>query len=139
MTKTSATFGKDRDVTELESPVEVALWLASLEATFRDAGPEEEALKHKNTGGMFRLSWLCPRCENEHRLEAPWVQVITAQQQILSMGMAVATSLAPAENARHLDNLRVCEALDGFELTEEDAEAVTSRLADILSKPKGNA
>lgn len=137
MTKMSATFGKAREITELETEEEIVLWLAHLQMGYQDRDPVQEKVAQSNTSGMFQLSWLCPACENEHRITAPWVQVITAQQQILTMGMAVATSVAHVDNARLMDNIRICEALDDCDLQPSDA--VSDKLASVFDKPKGSA
>lgn len=138
MTKISNTFGK-REVTTIDDAgrnESESEWLYNLNVTYSRTAHLHTDEIEANTSGPFRLSWVCPACDREHRIHGSWVQVITAQQQILAMGMAVATAVMSVEVADKLEAAEVERVLR----EEGGCNAVDEKLTQIFrGEAKGSA
>lgn len=136
MTQYSNTFGRRKVKTMPDLNTEQK-WLYHLNMEYQMGLGAHQELIQNNTGGTFVLSWVCPACDNEHRVCGDWTQVITAQQQLLSMGMAVATAIMEVEVSAKL------EMREAERTMAEQGEALhpsTSELLNkIFDKPEGEA
>lgn len=133
--KTSSTFGLRR-VTEMKTQLDEQQWLYNLNSEYTANGGDHADLIRENTTGQFRLSWVCPGCNQEHRVTGNWAQVITAQQQMLAMGMAVASAIMSLEVADKLETEEVERKIRMGELPAD----VADKLNELFkTKPEGQA
>ena len=133
--KTSSTFGLRR-VTEMPTQQDEQQWLYTLNHEYQTGAHAYHDLIAANQADQFRLSWVCPGCDQEHRVTGSWIQVITAQQQMLAMGMAVATAVMSLEVADRLEAREVERKIRTGELPAE----VASKLDELFkTKPEGEA
>lgn len=93
--------------------------------------PQNRAIASDNQKNRYRMSWVCPGCDKEHRVNGSYEQVFQAAQQMMLTGQAEAVAILTKEMTRDMD------LEDGPIECSEEVKAHLDTL--FKSAPKGQA